>query len=53
MTILKDMAISEEIDKEIFNLFIKQKVYLKYAKDSINSSQIDEEEEPEDQEVPF
>ena len=42
MTILKDMASGEEIDKEIFNLFIKQKVYLKYAKDSINSSQIDE-----------
>ena len=42
MTILKDMANGEEIDKEIFNLFIKQKVYLKYAKDSINSSQIDE-----------
>jgi len=41
MSILKDMVFCEEIDKDIFNLFIKEKVYLKYAKESIKSSQID------------
>ena len=42
MAILKDMAFCNEIDKDIFNLFIKKKVYLRYAKDNINSSQIDD-----------
>ena len=45
MSILKDMAFCDEIDKDLFNLFIKQKVYLKYAKKSINSSQIDDIDE--------
>lgn len=42
MKILKHMTQDNEIDKDIFNLFIKQKIYLKYANENINSSQIDE-----------
>jgi len=29
------------LDKDIFNLFINQKVYLKYAEENIKDSQID------------
>jgi len=42
MNILRSMAVDNEIDKDLFNLFINQKIYLKYAKDSIDKSQIDE-----------
>ena len=47
MNILKGMTLDNEIDKNIFNLFIQQKVYLKYAKEYINPSQIDEIKERE------
>jgi len=47
MNILRDMALGNEIDVDLFNLFIKQKVYLKYAKDSINPSQVDSINETE------
>ena len=36
------MALDNEIDKKIFNLFIDKKVYLKYAEKYINPSQFDE-----------
>jgi len=35
------MTLDNELDKDIFNLFIKQKIYLKYAEENINPSQID------------
>jgi HD-GYP domain-containing protein (c-di-GMP phosphodiesterase class II) len=41
MNILKFMILDNELDKDIFNLFINQKVYLKYAEDYIKNSQID------------
>ena len=41
------MAVDNEIDKDLFNLFINEKIYLKYAKDSIDKSQIDEINENE------
>ena len=41
MNILRDMAVKNEIDVDLFNLFIKQKIYLKYAESSIDESQID------------
>jgi len=47
MNILRDMALGNEIDVDLFNLFIKQKVYLKYAKDSIKPSQVDSINESE------
>ena len=42
MRILRGMTLDNEIDKNIFNLFIEKKLYLKYAEEYINSSQIDE-----------
>ena len=42
MNILRAMAVNNEIDVDLFNLFIKQKIYLKYAQSSIARSQIDE-----------
>ncbi len=45
MNILRSMAQENEIDKDLFNLFINEKIYLKYAKDSIDKSQIDEIDE--------
>ena len=45
LNILRDMTINNEIDSDLFNLFIKQKVYLKYAENSIDASQIDEIDE--------
>ena len=41
MNILKNMTIDGEIDENIFNLFINQKVYIEYAKKYISPSQID------------
>jgi HD-GYP domain-containing protein (c-di-GMP phosphodiesterase class II) len=41
MNILKFMILDNELDKDIFNLFINQKIYLKYAEDYIKKSQID------------
>ena len=42
MNILRNMVKDNEIDKDLFDLFINQKVYLKYAKDNVDSSQLDE-----------
>ena len=47
MKILKFMVNDNEIDKDLFNLFINQKVYLKYAKDNVHSSQMDKVNEKE------
>ena len=47
MNILKYMVQNEEIDRDLFNLFITEKLYLKYAKDNVDSSQIDEINESE------
>ena len=47
MNILKGMTLDNEIDKNIFNLFIQDKLYLKYAKEYINPSQIDKIDEKE------
>ena len=40
--ILKNMVEDNEIDKDLFELFINKKLYLKYAKDHVDSSQIDQ-----------
>ncbi|MBI65891.1 MAG: phosphohydrolase [Candidatus Marinimicrobia bacterium] len=45
MEILKFMVQDNEIDKDLFELFINKKLYLKYAKDYVDSSQIDEIDE--------
>ena len=45
MNILRSMALDNEIDSDLFNLFIKEKIYLKYAQSSIDSTQIDEIDE--------
>ena len=47
MNILNFMVKDNEIDKDLFDLFINQKVYLKYAKDNVHSSQMDEVNEKE------
>ena len=36
------MVQDNEIDKDLFRLFIDKKLYLKYAKDHVDSSQIDQ-----------
>ena len=41
LTILKYMVNDGEIDKDLFNLFITKKLYLKYANDMVNKDQID------------
>ena len=41
MNILRFMTLDNELDKDIYNLFINQKVYLKYAEENIKDSQID------------
>ena len=41
MNILRYMTLDNELDKDIFNLFIDQKVYLKYADENISKKQID------------
>ena len=45
--ILKYMVNDGEIDKDLFNLFITKKLYLKYANDMVNKSQIDDINEKE------
>ena len=45
MNILSYMVKDNEIDKDLFDLFIHQKVYLKYAEDNVDSSQMDEIDE--------
>ena len=47
MNILKYMVENQEIDKDLFNLFISEKLYLKYAKKHVDSSQIDKINEQE------
>ena len=39
--ILSSMVNDNEIDKDLFDLFLNKKVYLKYAKNHVDSSQID------------
>ena len=41
MNILRYMTLDNELDKDIFNLFINQKVYLKYADENVSKKQID------------
>ena len=47
MNILKYMVNVGELDKNLFNLFIYEKIYLKYAKNSLLSSQVDDINEEE------
>ena len=47
LTILKYMVDDGEIDKDLFNLFITKKLYLKYANDLVSKSQIDKIDEKE------
>ena len=47
LTILKYMVDDGDIDKDLFNLFIIKKLYLKYAKELINPNQIDSINEKE------
>ena len=47
INILRNMALDNEIDVDLFNLFINQKVYLKYAENSIDASQFDSINEKE------
>jgi len=47
LTILKYMVEDGEIDKDLFNLFITKKLYLKYANEMINKEQIDDINEKE------
>lgn len=47
MNILKYMVKNHEIDKDLFNLFVSEKLYLKYAKKHVDSAQIDEINEQE------
>jgi len=41
LSLMLDMAKDENIDKEIFKIFIKNKIYLKYAQGYLNPEQID------------
>jgi len=41
MSILKSMVKDNEIDKDLFDLFIDKEIYLDYAKDNVASTQID------------
>ena len=41
------MVKDKEIDEDLFKLFINEKLYLKYAKNHVDSSQIDEIDEKE------
>ena len=45
--ILKYMVNDGEIDKDLFNLFITKKLYLKYANEMVDSNQIDRINEKE------
>ena len=45
--ILSYMVKDKEIDEDLFKLFINKKLYLKYAKNHVDSSQIDEINEKE------
>ena len=47
LTILKYMVDDGEIDKDLFNLFITKKLYLKYANEMISPDQIDSINEEE------
>ena len=42
MNILKSMVKDNEIDKDLFDLFIHKEIYLDYAKDNVDSAQIDD-----------
>ena len=47
LNILKFMVNDGEIDSDLFSLFITKKLYLKYADEMINSTQIDSIDEDE------
>jgi len=47
LTILKYMVDDGEIDKDLFDLFVTKKLYLKYANELINPNQIDSINEKE------
>ena len=47
LNILKFMVNDGEIDRDLFDLFITKKLYLKYADEMINSNQIDDINEKE------
>ena len=49
LSIMLDMAKANNIDSQIFKLFIKNKIYLKYAREYLEESQIDLEEINENQ----
>ncbi|MGR6838180.1 HD domain-containing phosphohydrolase [Aliivibrio wodanis] len=42
LKIMRNMALDEHIDKNVFNLFLQSKTYLTYAKEYLKSEQIDE-----------
>ncbi|MGC9363140.1 MAG: HD domain-containing phosphohydrolase [Fidelibacterota bacterium] len=42
MKIMSFMAKDKHIDPELFKIFVKEKLYLKYAKENMDASQIDE-----------
>ena len=45
LDIMKNMAQERHIDKDIFELFVKEKIYLTYAKEYLKKEQIDEVDE--------
>ena len=47
MNILKNMVSDNEIDSSLFKLFINEQVYLNYAKNHVDSGQIDKIDEKE------
>lgn len=44
LKIMQDMANSNHLDPDLFEIFVKQKVYLEYAKEYMHPDQIDEPE---------
>ena len=42
MKIMGFMAKDRHIDPELFKIFVKEKLYLEYAKENMDSSQIDD-----------
>ena len=44
LSILRDMRDDGQIDSDLFDLFVDQKIYLRYAMECLSPEQIDEEE---------
>jgi len=42
LTILGKMKLDNHIDPDLFNIFIQEKIYLKYAEEFLDAEQIDE-----------